>query len=305
MDPIAIKLGGYQGPTSINTIAAARFGEALRRELANRVSFELLGDVLALGRRSGDLPDMVESGELALCYISTVRFAPSVPELKLFELPFVVRDRVNAMKALDGALGMLLKRRMHERTPFRVLGFWDNGFRHVTNKVRPIRSPQDCKGIRIRTQMSDLHAQALRALGFEVIPADIKEFTQQIGTDRFQAQENPLTNTFHFGVQRHHRYITLTGHFFGASALVCNERLFQSWPRSVQKAVESAAREATALQHELAARGDEEVLARIDPRENEVIRLTSAERDAFVEAVRPVLERHRQALDPKLLDYLR
>ena len=305
MNPISIKVGGYQGPTSINTRAAARFGDVLRERLGKEVSFELVGDVLALGRNSGDLPDMVESGELALCYMSTVRFAPAVPELKLLELPFVVRDRASAIHALDGELGALFKERMSSRTPFRVLGFWDNGFRHVTNKVRPIRSPRDCRGLRIRTQMSALHAEALRALGFEPIPADIKEFTEEIASDRFQAQENPLTNTFHFGVQRYHRYITLTGHFFGASAFVCNESLYRSWPRPVQEAVDAAAREATAFQHELAAAEDDQVLAQIDPRENEVIRLTQPEHDAFVKAVEPVLERHRATLDPKLFELLR
>ena len=125
-----------------------------------------------------------------------------VPELEMLELPFVMRDRPSAIAALDGKLGALFRDCMHERTAFRVLGFWDNGFRHVTNKVRALRSPQDCKGIRIRTQMSALHGEALRAMGFDPIAADISEFIEQIGSERFQAQENPLTNTFHFGVQR-------------------------------------------------------------------------------------------------------
>ncbi|MGZ5232866.1 MAG: TRAP transporter substrate-binding protein, partial [Burkholderiales bacterium] len=293
-----------QGPSSINTRGAVRFGEALKRELAERVQFELVGDVLALGRKSGDLPDMVDSGELAMCYMSTVRFAPAVPELKLLELPFVVRNRPAAIKALDGELGALFTQRMHERTPFRVLGFWDNGFRHFTNRVRPIRTPADCKGLRIRTQMSELHAEALATIGFEPIPVDIKEFVEQVGTDRFQAQENPLTNTFHFGVQRLHRFITLSGHLFGASAFICNAKLYESWPTDVRQAVQRAAREATDLQRKLAAQEDEDILAQVNPRQNDVIELSPAEHDAFVKAVEPMLARHRKTLDPKLFEYL-
>lgn len=304
MNPVVIKFGGYQGPTSINTRGAVRFGEVLQRELGDRVKFELIGDVLALGRNSGDLPDMVESGELAACYMSTVRFAHAAPELKLLELPFVVRSRPAAIEALNGALGAIFKASMEAHTPFRVLGFWDNGFRHLTNSVRPIHTPADCKGLRIRTQMSPLHAEALGALGFEPIPVDIKEFTEQVATDRFQAQENPLTNTFHFGVQNYHRHITLSGHFFGASALICNAALYESWPAEVKKAVDLAAREATALQHELAAREDEDVLSKIDPKQNDLVRLTPAEHEAFVKAVEPVLAKHRATLDPKLFAYL-
>lgn len=301
---IKIKLGGYQGPSSVHTRGAVRFGETLERLAPGRVEFELVPDVLALGRPSGDLPRMVESGELALCYISTVRFARAVPELQLFELPYVVNDRARAMAALEGPLGALLEDRMHERTPFRALGFWDNGFRHITNKVRPIRTPADCKGLTIRTQVSEIHGETLAALGFEPIPVDIKEYVEQIATERFQAQENPLTNTFNFNVHKHHRHITLSGHLFGMSVLVCSKAQYAAWPQDVQRAVETAAREATAHQHRLAAAEDDEVLAQIDPNENDIVRLTPEERRAFVEAVEPVLAKYRRTLDPKLFDYL-
>jgi TRAP-type C4-dicarboxylate transport system substrate-binding protein len=297
-------MGGYQGPTSINTRAAAHFGEILRRELGDRVRFELVGDVLSLGRKSGELPEMVAQGELSACYMSTVRFAPAVPELKVLELPFVVASRPAALAALKGPLGSLFADRMRAATPFLALGFWDNGFRHVTNRVRPIRTPTDCKGLRIRTQLSELHAEALAAMGFEPIPVDIKEFTEQVATDRFQAQENPLTNTFHFGVQKYHRHVTLTGHFFGASAMIFNAKLYAELPEDVRRAVEIAAREATAFQHALAAGEDEEILAKIDPRENEVVRLTPAEHEAFREAVAPVVARHRGTLDARLFEFL-
>ena len=142
------------------------------------------------------------------------------------------------------------------------------------------------------------------AMGFETISVDIKEFVEQCRGERFQAQENPLTNTFHFGVQKLHRYITLTGHFFGSSAFICNAKLYESWPGDVRRAVDTAAKEATALQHKLAAEEDDTILAKIDPEENDLIRLTPAEHEAFVAAVAPVLEKHRRELDPKLFEYL-
>lgn len=304
MNPIVIKFGGYQKPASIHHRAAAHFGAVIQQRLGDRISFELIGDVLELGRPSGDLPIMVERGELSLCYISTVRFTKPVPEFKLFELPFVVKDRACVQRALAGELGGLFKRRMRESTPLRLLGIWDNGFRHVTNKVRPIRAPADCRGLRIRTQMSELHGEALAALGFVPIAADVKQLVQEIAGDTFDAQENPLTNTWNFGVHNFHRYISLTGHFFGATALICNERHYRGWPPDVRAAVDEAARQATALQLKLAAAEDEEILRKFDPRINEVIRLTAAEHAAFVAAVQPVFAKYRGELDPKLFSYL-
>ena len=304
MPPIIIKFGGYQKPASIHNRAAARFGEIVTAHLGDRISFELIGDVLALGRGSGDLLPMVERGELSCCYISTVRFTHAVPEFNLLELPFIVKSRPSIIEALDGDLGDYFKRRVRENTPFRILGFWDNGFRHFSNRVRPIRAPADCRGLRIRTQMSELHGEVFRTLGFVPVPADIKEFVAEIAGEKFQAQDNPLTNIYNFGVHNHHRYITLSGHFFGASVMACNEQACQSWPRDVREVVDAAALEATALQHQLAAAEDAEILAKLNPRDNDVISLTTAEHAAFVDAVQPVLAKYRRELDPELFSYL-
>ena len=301
---ITMKCGGYQPPASIHNAAARRFGERLVRTLGDRITFELIPSVLDLGRPSGDLPLMVEKGELSFCYMSTVRFSETVPELQLLELPFLVRDRTTVWRALDGELGELFTRRLDATTPFRVLGLWDNGFRHLTNKVRPIRRPADCRGLRIRTQGSALHAEVFRALGFEPMAIDIKRFVQEVAGDTVDAHDNPLTSIYVFGVHRHHRYITLTGHFFGASFLLCNAGHYESWPPDVRAAVDEAAREATALQRKLAVSEDQDVLAKLDPRENDVIHLSPAEHAAFVDAVEPVRARLRSTFDPKLFAHL-
>ena len=297
---LVIKFGGYQEPASIHNRAAARFGELLEERLGDDVAFELIGSILKLGRPSGDLVPMVERGELSFCYMSTVRFSRAAPELQLLELPFVVQERGAAFGALDGAYGETARQRISDTTPCRLLGYWDNGFRHLSTRVRPIRAPEDCRGIRIRTQMSDLHGEVFRALGFEPIAADVKEFVDQIGGERFQAQDNPLTNIYNFGVHHHHRYITLSAHFWGASALVCNAAHYRGWPRNVQAAVDAAAREATAYQRQLAAAEDAQILSKLDPAANEVIRLSDDERAAFMRAVQPVLDKYRRQLDPRL-----
>ena len=298
--PIVMRVGGYQPPASIHNEAARRFGARLVETLGDRIAFELIPSVLDLGRPSGDLPVMVEKGELSFCYMSTVRFSPVVSELQLLELPFLVPDRATIWRALDGELGARYVRRMHETSPFRVLGLWDNGFRHLTNKVRPIRRPEDCRGLRIRTQGSALHGEVFRALGFEPMAIDIKRFVQEVGGDTVDAHDNPLTSIYVFGVHRHHRHITLTGHFFGASFLLCNASHYAGWPADVRAVVDAAAREATALQRQLAASEDQEVLAKLNPRENDVVHLTPAEHAAFVEAVRPVRTKLQRDLDPKL-----
>jgi TRAP-type transport system periplasmic protein len=302
--PIVLKFGGYQEPASVHNQAAGRFGDLLKQKLGDRISFELIGSVLKIGRGSGDLVPMVESGELSFCYMSTVRFSKVAPALQLLELPFVVKDRAAAFRALDGEFGEAARHAIDAGTKCRLLGYWDNGFRHMSNRVRPIRRPEDCRGLRIRTQMSDLHGEVFRALGFEPIKSDIKEFVEQVAGDRFQAQDNPLTNIYNFGVHKHHRYLTLTAHFWGASAFVVNAAQYAGWPKDVQDAVNAAAKEATAFQRKLAAAEDAEIKQKLDPAQNEVIELTDAERGAFRNAVQPVLDKYRKQFDSKLFSSL-
>lgn len=299
-----LKFGGYQKPASIHHQAALRFGELLRARLGGDLAFELIGNVLELGRKSGDLPTMVEGRELECCYISTVRFTRWVPELAVLDLPFVVKDRPCVQRAMKGEFGAYMQRRFAEASPFRLLGLWDNGFRHFSNRVRPIRTPADCRGLKMRTQMSASHGEALSTLGFVAIPADVKEFTGQIAGDRFEAQDNPLTNTYNFGVHHYHRYITLSGHFFGASAMIANAAWYAQQSVKVQTAIDECAVQATAYQHELAAAEDAVILQKIDPRENEIIELSDAERAAFVAAMAPVLTWYRDKLDAKLFELL-
>ena len=301
---LVIKFGGYQEPASIHNQAAGRFGERLRARLGDRVDFELIGSIVKLGRPAGDLIPMVERGELSFCYMSTVRFSRAAPELSLLELPFVVTDRAVAFRALDGEYGQRARRQVEAKTACRLLQYWDNGFRHLTNRVRPIRVPDDCRGLRIRTQGSELHGEVFRALGFEPIATDIKEFVEGIAGDRFQAHDNPLTNIYNFGVHRHHRYITLSSHFWGGSALVCNAAHYASWPAEVRAAVDAGAWEATAYQRELAAAEDAAIMARLDPAQNDVIRLSERERAAFVGAVQPVVDEYRRRLGVELFAYL-
>jgi TRAP-type transport system periplasmic protein len=304
MSSIELKFGGYQEPASIHNQAAGRFGELLKQSLGERIRFELIGSILKLGRPSGDLVPMTERGELSFCYMSTVRFSKAAPELQVLELPFVVKDRPTVFKALDGNFGQEAAQKIDVGMGCKFLGFWDNGFRHLTNRVRPIRTPEDCRGLRIRTQLSALHGEVFRTLGLEPLAVDIKEFTEQIGGDRFDAQDNPLTNIYNFGVHEHHRYITLSSHFWGASAFVCNAEQYRGWPKDVQAAVNASAKEATAYQRQLAAAEDAEMLKKFDPAKNELIRLTDAERAGFMKAVQPVLDKYRKRFGDSLFAQL-
>ncbi|ETW94240.1 MAG: hypothetical protein ETSY1_35725 [Candidatus Entotheonella factor] len=304
MNPINIRFGGYQPPTSVHNRAAEVLGRSLTASLGDRLAFNLDGNIIASGHQAADLLRFVESGEWTMCYFSASYLAERVPAFALLDLPFLLSDRPRAYAVLDGPLGQHLAEQLATHTGFRLLGWWDNGFRHLSNRVRPIQHPEDCQGLRIRTLMSDLHQEVFRRLGFEPVALDVKDLLAGVQAGTIDAQENPLTNIYNFGIHKHHRYITLSSHFFGAAVLLCHQASYETWPVDVQHAVSDAAAEATRAQRQFAAAEDEEVMTRLDPSQNEITQLTEATRAEFTQRLAPLVNEQRARFGDELFRYL-
>lgn len=302
--PITIRFGGYQPANSIHTKAADIFGNALSSRLGNAIRFELNHDITTAGHNAADLLCMVENGDLTLCYFSSSYLAGRVPAFALLDLPFMIKNRQQAYALLDGSFGQRLADQLSAHSGFSILGFWDNGFRHLSNRLRPIRIPADCQGLRLRTLFSAMHRRVFQCLGFEPVALDVKALVPAVRSGTVDAQENPLTNFYHFGIHAYHRYLTLSGHFFGVALFLCHQATYAAWPDDVRQAVHWAAAEATTAQRRLAAAEDDEVLARLQPDQHAIVHLTAAERAQFVEAVTPLLEEQRNAFGDGLFAYL-
>jgi C4-dicarboxylate-binding protein DctP len=283
--PMIVRFGGYQPARSVHTRAVRRFGEDLTRRLGAGVEFRFVQNVTAVGRRAAELLAMTEGDELDLCYFSSSYLVARVPSLGVFDRPFGFADRHDAYVVLDGADGRRLADDVAAATGFKVLAFWDNGIRHISNRRHPIVHPSDCRGLTIRTLDNAMHQRVFAALGFTPIVIDVKDLAAAVAGGRVDAQENPLTNLVNFDLQKTHRYVTLTGHFFGAAPVLCNRARFAAWPADLQRAVGEALADATALQRRLAAEEDEACLAQLLAEGVHVTQAGAFDRAAFVAAV--------------------
>jgi TRAP-type C4-dicarboxylate transport system substrate-binding protein len=301
---IAIEFGGYQPLASIHNRAAQFFCQHLIDNLGDEIRLGFDGNIIDSGHKAADLLTMVEVGAKSLCYFSTSYLVERVPEFGLFDLPFVIRDREQAYTAMDGPLGQILANRLEASSGFKLLGLWDNGFRHFTNRLRPIHEPADCKHMRIRTLFSNLHCRVFQLLGFEPVALDVKDLIAGVIAGSIDAQENPLTNTYNFGVHEHHRHITLSSHFFGIAGFLCHSESYQSWPAHVQHAVIEVAGAATAHQRSLAATEDAEILPLLKHAGAEIVHLSNAERTQFVDAVASIFNDQRKILGDDLIEHL-
>src|SRR5947208_9646406 len=136
-DPIAVGMGGYGPPTTGFSRALKRIGDQLQAEFGSGVEIKYVWNILDLGYRAEDILWLGEHGLLTLGYQSSSYLTDRVPELGVVDLPFLFADCDAARAAMDGALGSELAEKIEERVNYRILGWLENGFRHISNRLRP------------------------------------------------------------------------------------------------------------------------------------------------------------------------
>jgi TRAP-type C4-dicarboxylate transport system substrate-binding protein len=286
MPGTTLRIAGYQAETSILTRALRHLAAALADPPDARWQPEVIRDVTERGSRAADLLSMVEEGTVEICYFASSYLAGRVASLGVFDKPFGVVDRARIYGELDGDLGARLAGDVAGQTGYRVLGFWDNGFRHISNRLRPIRHPDDCRGMRIRTLDNAVYRQALAAMGFKPVTIDVKDLVRAVETHEVDAQENPLTNTVNFGLHRTHKHLSLTSHFYGVALLLANRAWLETLPPAMQSTLLAAAAEATTAQRQWAIAEDALCLARLRQEGVAIVPAEDIDLAAFRAAVR-------------------
>lgn len=300
------RAAGYQGPTSILSASLAWLCEQMRQHAEGAMAVEWTPNVTNTGESAASLFASVEGGERELCYMASGYLSARVPALQVLDLPFSITDRAHALSLLDGPAGTLLRQAVERDTGYKVLGFWDNGFRHLSNSQRPIRHPDDVQGMRVRTLDSAVYRDSLDAMGFQALTSDVKELVHWVQTGHVQAQENPLTNYLGFELWRHHPYVSLSGHFWGVLLLLCPMRWYLGLANGVRQQLDEVARQATRMQRELAAQEDARAMAHLAQRGVQVELPHDVDRAAFRRSVLPVRQRMESELPSSLIDaYLR
>jgi C4-dicarboxylate-binding protein DctP len=284
-----IRFGGYQGEDSLHTRAVRAFAAGAPGQIGATV--EVVANVTERGHNAADLLAMVADRRLELCYFNASYLTARVPALTLFDIPFAVDSRERVYAQLDGAVGARIADHIAAATHYRLLAFWDNGFRHLSNRVHPIRAVQDCAGLRLRIVPNALHKKIFTALGFEPVALDVKDLVAAVASGSVDAQENPLTNLVNFGLYRTHRHVSLTAHFFGVALVLANRAWFDALDGGMQSAVRALIAEATSRQREFAVAEDARCLALLRGDGVDVVPASAIDFDGFRAKVAPIVNR--------------
>jgi TRAP-type C4-dicarboxylate transport system substrate-binding protein len=193
-----------------------------------------------------------------------------------------------------------LAQAIEARAGYRVLGWFENGFRHISNRVRPVRTPADLAGLSIRVLPSKVQERTFALIGARPMPMDLTQALEMIKAGTIDAQENPLSNTVTYGVHRFHRFHTLSGHFYISRPILVHRSAFDAWPADLQRAMGAAVADAVTFQRDLHEAEEEEARRAIEAAGGEVVALSAAGHAAFVAAVAPLLAEARESYGPGL-----
>jgi len=294
-NPIRITLGGYGPPNTTCSRGLKVMGDTMSEQFGKSVAVHYVWNVMDFGYKAADLLWMAEDGILSATYQSTSYISDRVPELDFVDLLFLFGNITQARAAIDGAFGEWMTRNIEARIPgYRVLGYFENGYRHISNRLRPVHTLADIQGMRIRLMPGETHRRSFELLGAVPCPLDLKPGLEAIVSGTVDGQENPLANTVDYGAHLAHRYHTLSGHCYHSRGIYMNRAQFDRWPAALQAGMRTAARKAVLAQRDLAVEEERNARRAIEAAGGEVVELAPDARHDWLKAVQPLHDEARQ-----------
>ncbi len=286
--PIELKFGHVGEPGSLFALSAEEFARRANERLNG---YEVV--VFGSSQLGGDeqLLQKIKLGTVELALPSTV-MSSQIDAFGLFEMPYLVDDREH-MRAIEEAVVWPELVPEAEAAGYHVIAVWENGFRHVTNNVRPIVGPSDLAGIKLRTPRGVWRVRLFQAFGANPTPMALSEVFIGLQTGVIDGQENPLAQIWGSKLYEVQDYLSLTGHVYTPAYVVASPARWERLPAEVRAVLEEEARATQAFVHETAARLDAELLERVreagvevnTPDRGDFVRTSAAIYDEFSRTV--------------------
>jgi len=280
-----LRLSHNAAPGNPKAEASLKFAELVQQKTNGRVKVEVGG--------SAQFGDDVESltnmrlGTLAFSANSQGSTAGVVPEFGLLGLPFLFRDLNHAYKVVDGPVGTKLDEAANGKGLV-LLALWDNGIRHVSNSKRPIVTPEDLQGIKLRTPPDTMTLDIFKSLGANPGPLAFSELYIALQQGVFDGQENPLMNIYSSKLHEVQKYISLTGHKYETTPLLASKMIWASLSKADQQAVKEAAVEAGRFNRELSLAADADLRTKLTAAG---VQINPVDQAPFIAKTKPVYDK--------------
>ena len=279
-------------------LGAKKFADLVSAKSGGKMTVKLFGG----GTLGGDLQTVsaVQGGTVEMTVLNAGLLSGVVKDFEVVDFPFLFNSGAEADKVMDSAFGKKLLDKLDAKGIV-GLGYWDLGFRNVTNSKRPITKIEDLSGLKLRVVQSPVYLDLFKELGANAVPLPFPELYTALEQKAVDGQENPATVIASAKLFEVQKYLSLTRHIYNPQALIVSKKFWDQLSAAEKKVVADAAQEATAYQRQTSRDREASAIEALKKGGMQVNELAPAEIARLRDKVRPVIEKHSASVGAPLV----
>ena len=284
-----IKFGHVGEPGSLFAASADEFAKRANARLGGKAKVVVFGSSQLGGDK--ELLQKVKLGTVDIALPSTV-MSSEADLFGVFEMPYLVKDR-NHMQRIENEVFWKTLAPAAEAKGLKILAVWENGYRHITNSKRPINTPADLQGIKLRVPEGKWRVKMFQAYGANPSPMKFSEVFTALQTGVMDGQENPFSQIYSAKFHEVQKHLSLSGHVYTPAYITVGSKKWAALPADVRKGLESIAKDMQKFVYATAEKDENELLAVI---KSAGVTVNEADKAAFVKASKAVYDEYGQSV---------
>lgn len=294
-----MKIGHVMGKDRSLHKAMVKFGQDLEKATNGKIKVEVFSDGVLGGDRQ--VLEALQMGTVQATSVSTGPVAAFAPRMDVFDLPFLFKDKPTAYKVFDGPVGQELLNDL-PKAGLVGMGYWENGFRHLTNNKREVKTAEDIKGLKIRTLESKVHVETWKALGANPTPMSFSQLYSALEQGVVDGQENPYGNVVASKFNEVQKYLTNTGHIYNANIFLISKKFWDGLSDQEKDIVKKVAEESKVYQRQLNDKEDQDSVAILTQKGMKITDLNSGEKEKLQQILQPVYKQVGERIGQDIVD---
>lgn len=282
-----MKLASTQSMDHPYMVGAQKFADLIKERSSGRIEIKLYPSN-QLGKGEREMTEGIQQGAIDLLVTSTGPLGGFSPSINILDFPFMFRDFNHVDLVMDGSIGRKLLDDF-EKANIKALAFWENGFRHLTNSKRPVKTVEDGKGLKIRTMENKVHLAAWKSAGLNPTPMAWGEVFTALQQNVIDGQENPIAVYYSAKLwDAGQKNFSLTAHVYSPTPFLMSKKTFDAMPKEDQEMFQKTAMEVAKFQRKINRDAEDAKLQ--DMAKNGVTVVRDVDRESFKKAMLPVYD---------------
>ncbi len=282
-DKLMLKFGHVGKPGSLFETSANEFARCANAALGDKAVVQTFGSS-QLGKDK-EMLQKLKLGQITFSLPSSV-MSSVADEFGVFEMPYIIKDRDHMRRVQAAMMDKVFQPAVNAKG-YEIIGLMENGFRHITNNVRPINKPEDLAGIKLRTPNGAWRVKMFKLYGANPTPMAFSEVFTALKTGVIDGQENPYAQIWSAKFQEVQKYLSITDHVYTPGYVLVSKNHFAKLPEDVQAALRQCGKESQDFVYKEAARLETELLQNL---KKGGIEVNKADKAAFIAASKPIYE---------------